>query len=364
MILASGRDADIAYIVSDALNRYSNPDVPSDTINVLKSIFPRQFQLHNVFTSPANPKGAAQPFKNHTVREHEVDCPPPEAAIAESSDSKQHLTLPTPKRLRGELFRLVTKLQYRHRRCPYKKLLAHYCPLPGSQCHSNSPPHFTSLANDHSQVSAFCRATTSHVIPYELLGETSDKGHNWAILMRNVDTFIKSRRFESHSLSNFLNGIKIGKLACFAAGDAGRAMARSETQKRTELVSELLHWIFDSFLVSLVRCNFYVTESAQHKHRLFYFRQEAWQTTMGPANEELKRKMLEPIDGKSVAARCNDNLLGYSQLRLVPKDSGTRPIANLKRRMPVVRNGVSILGKSINSLLTPAFNVLKFEKVG
>ena len=41
-----------------------------------------------------------------------------------------------------------------------------------------------------------------------------------------------------------------------------------------------------------------------------------------------------------------------------------RPIANLKRRIRVCRNGMMQTAKSTNAMLTPAFNVLSFEKVG
>ena len=39
-----------------------------------------------------------------------------------------------------------------------------------------------------------------------------------------------------------------------------------------------------------------------------------------------------------------------------------RPIINLRRRMQRVQRGQMVLGKSINSLLTPTFSVLNYEK--
>lgn len=56
--------------------------------------------------------------------------------------------------------------------------------------------------------------------------------------------------------------------------------------------------------------------------------------------------------------------LGYSHLRLLPKSTGVRPIVNMRRRMMTKnrwgRGGY--LGPSINSLMTPAFNILSYEK--
>lgn len=94
----------------------------------MEYIFPRQFGLHNVFISAIDPKETVQPFKDYTLREHEIseverryqgeNGPGPHTG-------KRHL----PKRLRGATFDLVKKLQKNHSRCSYHQLLKHYCPL-------------------------------------------------------------------------------------------------------------------------------------------------------------------------------------------------------------------------------------------
>lgn len=47
--------------------------------------------------------------------------------------------------------------------------------------------------------------------------------------------------------------------------------------------------------------------------------------------------------------------LGYSHVRLLPKDTGVRPIVNLRRK--------SSTKYSINQILQNAFQILTFEKV-
>lgn len=47
--------------------------------------------------------------------------------------------------------------------------------------------------------------------------------------------------------------------------------------------------------------------------------------------------------------------LSYSFVRLLPKETGVRPIVNLRRTGPG--------GKSINQLLLVAFQILNYEKV-
>ncbi|RPB11270.1 hypothetical protein P167DRAFT_230450 [Morchella conica CCBAS932] len=54
------------------LNRYPDPSVNSHTVQILKYIFPRQFNLHNAFTSIVDRRETVQPLKDYTMREKEI----------------------------------------------------------------------------------------------------------------------------------------------------------------------------------------------------------------------------------------------------------------------------------------------------
>ena len=71
--------------------------------------------------------------------------------------------------------------------------------------------------------------------------------------------------------------------------------------------------------------------------------------------------MFEEIKQNQVQKILESRTLGFSQLRLLPKQTGVRPIMNLRRR-PVMK-GSNFLGSSINSVLAPVYNALTFEKV-
>lgn len=96
----------------------------------MKYIFPRQFGLHNAFTSTLDSRETVQPFKDYTLREQEIARKDRQASLNKGSGRKpsasvnQHL----PKRLRG-VVSLIKRLQILHFRCSYKELLEHYCPL-------------------------------------------------------------------------------------------------------------------------------------------------------------------------------------------------------------------------------------------
>ena len=72
-------------------------------------------------------------------------------------------------------------------------------------------------------------------------------------------------------------------------------LSRSDFNKRTELFSEFLYWLFDSLIIHLVRTNFYVTETAVHRNRVFYFRHDIWRQISAPSITNLKHAMLAPI---------------------------------------------------------------------
>ena len=140
-------------------------------------------------------------------------------------------------------------------------------------------------------------------------------------------------------------------------------IAKSDTNKRKELFLEFVYWLFDSFLVPLIRTNFHVTESNIHRNRLFYFRHDVWRMLAEPALTELCMNMFEEMPTESTARLLSSRQLGFSKIRLLPKKQGFRTIMNLKRRQQVLRYGTMSLGRSINAVMTPAFNAITYEKV-
>jgi telomerase reverse transcriptase len=65
------------------------------------------------------------------------------------------------------------------------------------------------LASPSANVSAFCRAVLSRVIPNEFWGIGEDQTHNKQVLMKNVDRFVNLRRFETLSLHDVTQEMKV-----------------------------------------------------------------------------------------------------------------------------------------------------------
>lgn len=76
-----------------------------------------------------------------------------------------------------------------------------------SACSSASPRKrsIMDLSTPAADVSAFCQAVLSNVVPNEFWGS----GHNKKILIRNVDRFVTMRRFESLTLHEVIQGMKV-----------------------------------------------------------------------------------------------------------------------------------------------------------
>lgn len=208
-------------------------------------IFPRQFNLHNVFTSPTDTNQTAQKFHDYTFREDEIKK---SMRIAKRSTEKALSKL--PKRLRGTTRDLVRRLQILHARCSYFELLRYYCPIfldeshgnkdrngdekmptvsvlaPGRITQAESPlkrqarrrhantstlPEYKSviqLSCPTTCVSAFCQAVLSKIIPDNFWGREKDC-HNKIVFLRKVDHFIKLRRFEMISLHEIAQEFKV-----------------------------------------------------------------------------------------------------------------------------------------------------------
>ena len=77
----------------------------------------------------------------------------------------------------------------------------------GRACDAELP--LIDYATPVSDVSAFCRAVMSRIIPDGFWGRDDDGLHNKAVVLRNVDQFIRLRRFESLTLHTVSQDLKV-----------------------------------------------------------------------------------------------------------------------------------------------------------
>ena len=77
----------------------------------------------------------------------------------------------------------------------------------------------------------------------------------------------------------------------------------------------------------------------------------------------LRLSIFEELKTDTASKLLDKRSLGFSQIRLLPKETGVRPIMNLRRRVVKKQNGRDLLGRSINSVMRPVSNMLNYEKV-
>jgi telomerase reverse transcriptase len=111
------------------LNRYPDPSDSKQTIHIAKHVFPRQFGLHNAFTSKVDSRETAYPFKDYTLRDAEIKMSEGVrlARLPDSIKSKAENYSKIPKRLRGLPLELILRFRQLHNNCSYVELLRHYC---------------------------------------------------------------------------------------------------------------------------------------------------------------------------------------------------------------------------------------------
>ena len=163
-----------------------------------------------------------------------------------------------------------------------------------------------------------------------------------------------------------LTVLQISKLAWLRppGQDPTFKMAKTDFDKRKESFMEFVYWVFDSFLIPLIRSNFHVTESNGNRNRLFYFRHDVWRMLTEPSLSNLRQNLFEEMPTERVTKLLASRSLGFSKIRLLPKSAGVRLITNLRKRQQIVSNGITKLGRSINSVMIPVFSVISYERVG
>ncbi|CDZ98129.1 telomerase reverse transcriptase [Phaffia rhodozyma] len=219
------------------------------------------------------------------------------------------------------------------------------------------------------QVCRFATGVIKRVIPIDFFGGP----FNQHLVLQSVDKFIRLRRYETMTLHTVLQGFSILECGWLEPGNfvRGSRVSEGDARKRKELAAEFLLWLFEGFLIPLLRTCFYITESTAYKKEVVYFRQDDWEALCRPVYQRLRStayQIVEP-DGitRTYTGECRK--LGHSYVRLLPKENGVRPIINLRRRpkppKPDLETGKipwDWQSKSVNGALKETFNIFAHRK--
>lgn len=105
-------------------------------------IFPREFGLHNVFSSSTDYRETSFQFKDYTMREQEISRKTSSLCTFKAISREDAYWRLMPRRLRGPVAEMVNKLRRLHQRCSYAQLLWHYCQVEVSTHYTEFGEHF------------------------------------------------------------------------------------------------------------------------------------------------------------------------------------------------------------------------------
>ena len=248
-----------------------------------------------------------------------------------------------PKRLIS-LIPIFHTLIKKSKEVSYSLILKRYCPLPSS---FDDEQQITKLelkdvvnetVNDHN-VWLFIIKVCSKLIPKKLFGSK----HNFGIFKNGVLRLITLRRYEKFPLNSILKKLRTKDFECFKVKGARSTL--TDFKKRRELSKKLIFWIFQDIVSPLLKNNFYITEKANHKQKMFFYRKKVWSKLTQLALQSLQQeptKLLRPLNHMET-----ENVIKSgketSKLRFIPKEKGVRPIMNLKNQNARVYNALSVL---------------------
>ncbi|CBQ68186.1 conserved hypothetical protein [Sporisorium reilianum SRZ2] len=409
------------------------------TRHLAKYVFPRQFGLHNVFTGARDLNTTTQPFRDYTVREVEIKALgarrtpkalravlPVLAKILARHDRLNYRALLDrccPSRVPKGRLTLQERQQIVHDLAEVESLQPGLCrdvPVASTQKQSGRTvlasttndnvveepwrpekatakfeltppaprkPRYTNYAVPTTgQVVHFVTLTLKSLLPRDLFGSQ----HNQNLVLRTMGDFVRLRRYESFNLHQIAQSFRFTNVDWALPARAvarTRRLTRQEAEARKKLVLELLYWLFDGLVIPLLRTTFYITETAAYRNKVLYFRQDDWHVLSRPVLGQLKETLFEPLTRAEALSMMSLRKLGYSHVRLLPKETGVRPIVNLRRRSTKQvhgdqqasqdakgkgkrtggasakqRNESLMLGQSINYILQSVFHILTYEK--
>ncbi|CAE6476735.1 unnamed protein product [Rhizoctonia solani] len=363
--------------------------------HVAKYMFPLQFGLHNVFTCTLHYWENGGRFRDYGDREAEI---------------KDRGSCKTPKRLK-HILPLIQSLIRRHRRFNYQRVCLAICrsrvdvstsseldqskilelmseyshsittncmisQIPDKSYQISHPslvlphgaseaalevklkPRFVEFACSHHEVLRYINTVVDEVIPHAFWGSNANR----RIIHEHIKTIITQRRFETVTLHQLIQRLRLADFE-WLGQTSDRRVCQSDALKRTQLLWEFIYWFFDSFLTPLVKSTFYVTETSALQHQLLYFRHDDWHRLCIPLLDKLSGETFERIDPSELDY---SRKLGVSHVRLLPKETGVRPIVNLGRKAKLRSFKGSNLDKpmqsSVNQVLNAAFHILNYEK--
>ncbi|XP_054154349.1 telomerase reverse transcriptase-like [Oppia nitens] len=235
-------------------------------------------------------------------------------------NSCQHFITTDAKR---QLFSILNSIIVRHKKCRFDKLLDKYCPQDSYLIRNYGYELRYALDSytTHKQIIQLIYSVLYYVIPIELFGNKN----NFRIFYENCKLLVITGLNTMLFTSDFKRGIKLTDIKWFEE--------LIDISNSNQIIDELIRWIIE-YLITILRTKFYITETANYRTQLFFYRFDLWQKMKTKAIAELiKSGSFVQISDKQLTnfiPKDSSKVLILSSNRFVPKFSEFRQINRLK----------------------------------
>lgn len=248
----------------------------------------------------------------------------------------------------ASLIRALRQFLKNHRSCSYHHLLEEHCPrkvesyncsqisgvteareLSTPSCDS-SLKTISDLSEAHESsksVTAFLHAVLRRLLPTELLGTRSNLRH----LIRNVAAVASAFKGEVLNVVDLAVGIKVNHVPWLARVP--------DPDARSKILHLLVAWCA-RLALTIVACNFYVTDSRKSKRIVFFYKRTIWNAMSRIWVDEAEMLSDEVID--------NPRVQGFG--RLLPKGTGGLRLLVTVKESKERQNKIRTLKVFLNSL--------------
>jgi hypothetical protein len=227
-----------------------------------------------------------------------------------------------------------------HSACDYPRILQRYCALPDyvkKRAHDDSQerillPVLSQAYTPPEKVVSFVVSVLRKVFPTAFWGSE----RNFDRVVGSVKVFVALRRRERLPNKILTHGVRVTQMAwLYGEKQKESKLSRSDHEAANILTLKVLRWLFRGFIIPLLRSNFYVTETEFSAKQVLYYRKPVWSLFRSLSMKKLLQNQFTELNEAEVRKHITSQIMGFSRLRLVPKTTGVRPIAQLSRRQMV-----------------------------
>ncbi|XP_035699547.1 telomerase reverse transcriptase-like [Branchiostoma floridae] len=118
------------------------------------------------------------------------------------------------------------------------------------------------------QIYLLLRAILHKVVPADLWGSR----HNRVCFLTNVLLFLRMGRYERITLHQLMTGMRLTDCDWLKL-DSNTVQ---EFHTRSAVLGKLVWWLFNNFVITVLRSYFYITETTTQRNQVLYYRSSLW----------------------------------------------------------------------------------------